>query len=262
MDTNTHEVGTIHRSSIILRFLATAGKRGLALTEISAKALLPHGTVHRLLKQMSEEGLVFQHEQSRRYYLGPFSYELGLAATAIYDYRPVCRPFLEALSRQTEDTIYFVLRSGFDAVCIDRVEGSYPIRTLTLEVGSRRPLGVGAGGLAILSACDEDERERILAATASRLPEFQGLDLEGQRAAIETTRRRGFALIHNRVTLGVTAVAVAFRDVFQRPIGAISVGAIASRMREPRRSELVRLLQGEARRIETSIRTQRPVIGD
>jgi len=262
MPRNQEDVGTIRRASLLLRLLATAGKRGLALTEIAARSVLPHPTVHRLLKQLSSEGLIFQHEESRRYLLGPVAYELGLAAAEIFDLRHVCRPALERLTQATEDTAYFVMRSGFDAVCIDRVDGTFPIRTITLEIGSRRPLGVGAGGLAILAACDDDERERILHATAGRLPEFHGLDLQQQREAIDGTRKAGYALVRNRVTLGVTAMGVPFRDSMGRPIGAISVGAIDSRMREQRRREIAALLKEQAASIEKTIRDLNPVFMD
>lgn len=260
MSTQSADIGTIVRSTLILRFLATAGRRGLALTEIASRTHLPHGTVHRLLKQMSDVGMTFQCEDSRRYLLGPLAYELGLAASHVFDFRSACGPVLERLSRETEDTVYFVMRSGLDAVCIDRVEGTFPIRTITLEVGSRRPLGVGAGGLAILSACEDQEIERILEATSPRLAEFNGLKLDDQMAAIEATRRQGYALIKNRVTLGVTAIGIAFRDTMRRPVGALSIGAIDSRMRSPRRKEIVRLLQDQVRQIEKSMRERRPII--
>src|SRR5690606_8704823 len=126
----------------------------------------------------------------------------------------------------TEDTSYFVTRSGFDAVCIDRIEGTYPIRTITLEVSSRRPLGVGAGGLASLAACSEEERARILQVTASQLPNFGQLDVAQQQEAIAQTHAAGYSLVRNRVTLGVTALGMPIHDPARRPIGAISVGAI------------------------------------
>jgi DNA-binding IclR family transcriptional regulator len=191
MPLNEDNTGTIRRANLLLRLLATAGKRGLALTEISSRSTLPHPTVHRLLKQLNREGLSFQHDESRRYLLGPVAYELGLAAAEIFDLRHVCRPALEKMSAETEDTSYFVMRSGFDAVCIDRVEGTFPIRTITLEIDSRRPLGVGAGGLAILAACSDNERERILQVTAARLPFRQsgcrttrGSDCKGTRSRL------------------------------------------------------------------------------
>ena len=43
------------------------------------------------------------------------------------------------------------LPSGIESLCIDVEEGTYPIRANYLRVGSRRPLGVGAGSLALLA---------------------------------------------------------------------------------------------------------------
>lgn len=260
MSMNKSEIGTLNRSSSILRLLATAGKRGLALTDIAARSALPHGTVHRLLKQLGDTGLTFQSEESRRYLLGPVAYELGLAAAEIFDFRSLCRPALERLCQESEATAYFVMRSGFDAVCMDRIEGPFSTRTLVLDIGSRRPLGVGAGGLAILAACSDDECERILDVTAPRLGQFHQLNLQQQRQAIDETRQQNYALIRNRLTLGVTALGMAFRDSMLRPIGAISIGTIDSRLKEPRRQNIVQLLRQQVLLIEKSMRASRRVL--
>ncbi|MDF3134546.1 IclR family transcriptional regulator [Pseudomonas extremaustralis] len=260
MSINKTEIGTLNRSSTILRLLATAGKRGLALTDIASRSALPHGTVHRLLKQLGDTGLTFQSEESRRYLLGPVAYELGLAATEIFDFRSLCRPALERLCQESEATAYFIMRSGYDAVCIDRIEGPFSTRTISLDIGSRRPLGVGAGGLAILAACADDECERILEATASRLGQFHHLNLDQQRQAIQETKKQNYSLIRNRLTLGVTALGMTFRDSMRRPIGAISIGTIDSRLKEPRRKIIVELLKQQVLLIEKSMRASRRVL--
>ena len=260
MSTHKSEIGTLNRSSTILRLLATAGKRGLPLTDIAARSDLPHGTVHRLLKQLGDTGLTFQNDESRRYLLGPVAYELGLAAAEIFDFRGLCRPALERVCRESEATAYFVMRSGYDAVCIDRIEGPFSTRTLSLDIGSRRPLGIGAGGLAILAACPDNESELILEATSARLGQFHNLELQQQRQAILETRQQGYALIKNRLTLGVTALGMVFRDASQRPLGAISIGTLDSRLQEPRRSKIVQLLTQQVLLIEKSMRASRRVI--
>jgi DNA-binding IclR family transcriptional regulator len=50
-----------------------------------------------------------------------------------------------------------------------------------------------------------------------------------------------------------------FHDSMRRPIGAISVGAIDARMREPRRSQIAQLLKEQVIRIEKAIRDLNPV---
>ena len=56
-----------------------------------------------------------------------------------------------------------IVESRFrSSICSARALGDYPIKALTLDVGIRRPLGVGAGGLAILCALPEAEADEII----------------------------------------------------------------------------------------------------
>lgn len=159
----------------MLRLLATAGRYGLALTQLSEAAKLPHSTAHRLLRRLIAGRMVVQRESNKRYVLGPLAFEPGLAATQIYDLREPCRPILMRLPGEIGDTVYLTVRSGNESVCEDRYEGPSTIRVITLEVDSRRPLGLGAGGLAILSAMPEEEREHAIASIAQRHSDDQAL---------------------------------------------------------------------------------------
>lgn len=237
------DAGSLKRGVLLLKLLATAGARGLALTELAAKAQLPHPTVHRLLGQLGAERLALHDPETRRYKMGPLMFELGVAGSTMYDIRDLCEPSMAALARSTEDTVYLVVRSGFDAVCMHRLEGTFPIRTLVLEVGSRRPLGVGAGGLAILAAIDEDERLQIIERVMPNLAAFGSLTTEALTQACVQTRDSGLAVIQNRVSLGVTAVGVHFCDSIGQAIGALSVAALTQRMTANR----IRLIAEELR---------------
>jgi DNA-binding IclR family transcriptional regulator len=190
-DSPSSTVGTLKCSVFLLRALAQDHCRGRALTELAVAVGLPHPTVHRLLSRLIDEGFIAQHPQSRRYTLGPFLYELGLAAANGDDLGLVYVPVLERVASLTGDTGYVIMRSSLEAVCVARVDGSHPIRPPILDAGSRRPLGVGAGGLAILSACPDDEARWIVEATASEIGRFGHLDVAGQLSAISESRRQG-----------------------------------------------------------------------
>ena len=246
--------GSLNRGVGLLKLLATAGARGLALTELAERAGIPHPSAHRVLWQLIEERLVDHDPETRRYRLGPLAFELGIASSTLYDIRDLCDPAMESLARQTEDTVYLVVRSGFDAVCMHRREGVFPIRALVLEVGSRRPLGVGAGGLAVLAAIEEPERQDIIARVAPSLSAFGDLDAHGLAEACDTTRDFGRSLIQNRVSLGITAVGVHFRNPMGQPIGALSVAALTQRMTQARVQQSTELLQGMCREVEQRLR--------
>lgn len=239
-----------------MRLLATAGPRGLPLTDLALKSEVPHSSVHRLLGQLGAERLVEHNEETRRYRLGPLAFELGLAGSTMHDISGLCEQSMQTMAAATEDTVYLVVRSGFDAVCMRRQEGSFPIRTLVLDVGSRRPLGVGAGGLAILAAMGEEERGEIIERVAPNLNAFGKLTPEALVAACLETQQIGAAIIHDRVNLGVSAVGLPFRDAMGRAIGALSVAALTQRMPKNRILDIAGQLRLACAEVEQRMRKQ------
>jgi len=251
--TSPMNAGSLKRGVALLKLLATAGRRGIALTDIAAKARLPHPTVHRILAQLVVERLV-ERSESKRYTLGPLAFELGVASSTRYDIRDVCDSAMGGLASATGDTVYLVVRSGFADVCMHRREGEYPVRALVLEVGSRRPLGVGAGGLAILSAIEHVERDEVIRRVAPSLSTFGDLSAEALKAACLEATRRGAAVIQNRVSLGVKAVGVPFRNSVGQPTGALSVAALNQRLGTRRVEEVSKLLKDAVIDVEQQIR--------
>lgn len=255
--TSSSDAGSLKRGVAFLKLLATGGARGCPLSELAENSGVPHPSAHRILKQLIAERLVVHDAQTHRYRLGPLAFELGLAGSMLHDIRDLCEPAMAALSRETEDTAYLVVRSGFEAVCLHRLEGDFPIRTLVLQVGSRRPLGVGAGGLAVLAAIAPEEREAIIERVAPALPAFGKLTDAGLRLACEETARAGVAVIQNRVSLGVTAVGAHFCDSMGQAMGAVSVAALTQRMTAARVRRIAQQVRAAAAQIEQRIRTRK-----
>lgn len=251
------DAGSIERATLLVRILATGGGRGLGLTDLARLAELPHPTVHRLLRRLLVLRMVRQLASTRRYALGPLAFELGLAAAQQFDIRAPCRPSLDRVALEVGDTTYLVVRSGLEAVCIDRQEGPSPIRVFTLEVGSRRPLGLGAGGLAILSALQDGEREDVIGLVAGRVLEQGKLTEDELRASIDSCRSQGHSFIRNRVTPGVSAVGVAITDALGQAVGSISVAAVDARMSPQRVNTVARVLRREAAVIQRILKEGR-----
>jgi DNA-binding IclR family transcriptional regulator len=254
---STPDAGSLRRGVLLMKLLATAGSRGLPLTELAARSALPHPSVHRVLKQLTLERLVEHNPETRRYRLGPLTFELGLAGSTMFDIRDLCLPAMQALAESTNDTVYLVARSGFDAVCVHRLEGSFPIRTLVLDVGSRRPLGVGAGGLAILALMPDAERKEVIERIAPALAPYRGLDAASLEAACRKARSSGASVIQDTVNLGVSAVGRAFRDTMGQAVAALSVAALSQRMPADRIKRIAGELEAACREVEQRLRGQR-----
>lgn len=246
----------LHRAFRLLRALSARDRNGWRLSELAEYCGLHHATVHRLLGGLIQEDMVAHDPVTRRYRLGRLAFEFGIAVSARRDWRALCAPALDRLARQVGDTAFFNLRSGHESVCIDRREGSYPLKALTVEIGARRPLCVSAGGAAILGQLAPEEARAMLEASLPYLARFP----ESRLAAVERmqaeSRRLGYGSNREMIIPGVRAVGVAVAGPDGRPVGALSVAAVASRLVGARRRDVLELLRGEAAGIERQLREE------
>lgn len=238
---------SIERVILMLRIVASRGKGGMRIGEITATSALPQSTCFRMLHRLEAEGLVARDPHTRKYYLGPLLYELGLLARPRYRLSALCDGALQNLAEATQDTIYLSERSGLEAVCTNRALGDFPIKALALDVGIRRPLGVGAGGLAILCALPADEADAIIDANASKYEKYGSLTAPYLREAVQRGREKGYAFLDSLVTPGTAALGIAFPP--DHPIAAISVAAISGRLESHRRDEIARRMRPQIRAV-------------
>jgi DNA-binding IclR family transcriptional regulator len=236
----------IQRVSALLRVIATNNRLGMRLVDIYRRLKLERATAHRLLQGLATEGLVRQDPATKRYFLGPMVYELGLAAAPRLPLRDTCHPHLQMIAERTEDTVFLTARSGFDGLCVDRVEGAFPIKVFVLEIGRRRPLNVGGGSLAIMSAMSDTEIDRICKVNREVLhekhPRYSDAALKKR---IAEARLRGYAINEVLEIPGVRSVGVPIRDAAGNSIAGISVATLATRL-EPARSAWIGALIIEA----------------
>ena len=245
---------SIERVVLMLRIVASRGRGGMRIGEISTTSELPQSTCFRMLHRLELEGLVARDAHTRKYYLGPLLHELGLLARPLYRLAELCDGPLLRLAEITQDTIYLSERSGLEAVCTHRALGDYPIKSLALDIGIRRPLGVGAGGLAILCALPPDEAESIIEVNASKYDKYGFVTAPYLRQAVAEGREKGYAFLDSVVTPGTAAIGIAFPP--ENPIGAISVAAISGRLESHRRDEVARLIRPQIRAICNAISSQ------
>lgn len=244
---------SIQRAALLVRLIASRSQPGSRLADVVHHSQLERSTVRRMLKCLIEEGFVRQDAESRRYALGPLVFELGLAAAPQFNLVDICHPALARLAQATGDTVFLTVRSGYDTVCIDRKEGSFPIRALTLDVGTRRPLGAGAGGLALLMPLPEAEVKAIVSANAVRLRGYNNLTVPSLTAMLERARELGYALNDNHITAGATSIGLSIISRYGQPFAAISIGAISSRMNAERQKKVAALLRKEVRTVEKAL---------
>ncbi|MBL3704669.1 helix-turn-helix domain-containing protein [Sulfitobacter sp. BDSS02] len=246
---------SVDRAFDILDAIARYSPTGASLKHICQTTGLTKPTVHRILVTLQERGIV-EKQPDLRYHVGRELTLLGLSSE-LRRFRELASPALSQLSEAIGDAAFLSVRSGLDTVCADRRIGSFPIQVLSIEIGSRRPLGISANSVAILSRVSRTQAEEVLTQNVDRLRAY-GVPMETLRNRISDARRRGHTVLPRAIAKGTSAIAVPINDVLGRPVAAISTIAIASRQRGARVAELVELLGKAAEDISAAITTTRP----
>jgi DNA-binding IclR family transcriptional regulator len=238
--------GVLQRAFAVIRALGESQAEGSRVTALAKAVGLTQATVHRLLQGLIAEGVVEQDEGTRRYRLSVDFFALAAQAGNPSGMRTLCRPALLRLCASLGDTIFLLVKSSFDAVCLDMCEGPFPIRSFTGDIGGRVALGVGQGSLAILAFQPEAEREEIIRFNVPRLRSYGVLDEVYLRTEIERVRKLGYAGRNTGVLEGMAGVAVPILDRNGCAVGALSVGTLAARLTEDRLPTIVELLKRQA----------------
>jgi DNA-binding IclR family transcriptional regulator len=240
-----------------LRLLGLLGeRRALRVAEAAALLGVAQSTAHRLLTALRAHGFAIQDKSNGAYRPGPALTEIGLAAIGRLDIRRVARPTLELLRDRTKETISLSLLEGRDVRFVDCVEGTRSVR-----VGSRTglvlPASCTAGGKALLAALPRTELARrypdreLPVRTPNSVGSWSALETE-----LDTIRHDGHAVNLEEGEHGISAVAVAVRDLAGAPVAAIAVVVPAARLDAAGATELAPMVTEAGRTVEEQLRAE------
>lgn len=215
-----------------------SGSEGVRVVDLCRRCGLERATVYRLLETLVSEAYVEQR--------GRFRYVAGKKMERWRDERTLTQsgiaarlaPVLRQVSAASGDAAFAVVREGGLSSCIAREVGTYPVQILAVQVGTRQPLGVGAGGLALLAALPDEEIEAIIAQHGEMLTNYGGMTAERLWLLVNATRERGWSVIGNHAAKGALAVGVAVRDRQGLPVAGVSVAAPIERMVRQRQESI------------------------
>ena len=233
---------SVVRAMALLRAVAEHNRQGARLSPLARKVGLHVATARRLLQVMAEEGVVTYDPVTKLYHLGLELFRLGNKAQQ-YAIRNRFHPALSKIAEETQDTVFLLIRLGSDVLCADMIQGEYPIRTILINVGSRRPLGIGAGSLALISFSDTEDFDQVVRANAPRYSQFQGRTENEIRAMAKKALKDGYVLSDGLFHRDAVSVGVPVFDSDGKVICAVTVSAIRSRMKPKRIKEIVELVK-------------------
>jgi len=247
--------GVLPRAVSLLRVLAASSGTPLRLTDIAERAAIAPATAHRLLQALMAEDLVMQAGDSKSYQISMGLFCLAASAGGESSgLVKACRPALLRLAGMLSDTVFLLVRHNFDVVCIDRIDGVFPVRSHTGDIGGRVPMGLGQAGVLLLACLPEAEREAVIAYNVPRLSHLNVVDEITLRVEIKHALEQDYVM--NRAAglfPGTVGLSVPIRDARGHVVAAFSIAAPSERLNAERLPLVVQALRREAQTVSALI---------
>ncbi len=203
-----------------------SGESFLANHEIAERCGLPKSTITRLTHTLTRLGYLHLMPDSGKYRIGTATIALGSAMLTKLDVREVARPLMQELAIETRSMVSLATRDRLCMLYLENCRGS-SIVTLSLDVGSRIPLGntaLGRAHLAGLPSCERAElMERIRAEDETNWPAME----LGIVKAIDEYRQIGCCSSAGDWVKEVHGIAVPFSPGGGLPMMTIGVAGAA-----------------------------------
>jgi IclR family acetate operon transcriptional repressor len=236
---------------ITLQTLETLGRLQPAGVSELARALdLPKSTVQRSLKALHNAGWIEAISGER----GAWSLSLraliavGRADFATRQLRTAAIPVMEALRRQTKESIFLAARQDNQIALIERLDGINPVvHAWPLWRGGQ--LHSTSLGKAILAHFTPEQLNAYLDAPLAKPTTLTVTDPAQLRAELEQIRKAGFATSFRTNWVNENGVGCAILDGRGRAMAAISLSAPSDRVSEADCIAFGPLLVDAARRI-------------
>lgn len=239
---------SIDRAMGVIKILvAKAAEDGMSITELSDECGLPVSSMHRILKSMSQHGMIQQNPKTKHYNLGNVWLEYGLHMYDTMDYTSKIRPELVRLSDETEESVYLSQPMGSEALIIERIDNEKHAIRVYDKLGSRIPMHIGAANKAMLAYMPTAEVKKILNqfVAAEEQPAFWEL--------LKLIKEQGFAISHGERTEGTVGIGAPILNHFGQVQGAVSVGVISYNLTEERLTFLNDSVRETGRRISAKM---------
>ena len=243
---------SLHRAIGLLRLLSMRTATGWRLSDLAQEAALEHSTVHRMLACLLEERLAVRVPGTRRYAIGPLAYELGVAAAPHFAIERLAAPALARLAADTRDIVFLNVRSGAESVCVARFDGRKALKAYTVDVGTRRPLSLSAGGVAMLIALPRAEQARLEALNLQAIVRRGEARQTAVRRMVQRSRRLGYGFNQEDIIPGIAAIGVVIRAPGGAPVASLSLAATGTDLM-PRQTRLLAQLRRQAEAIEAQL---------
>ncbi|WP_260723697.1 IclR family transcriptional regulator [Dactylosporangium roseum] len=207
------------------KLLASFGPddRVMSLAKLSRRADVPKSSALRIARKLCDFGAL-ERLETGEFVIGLRLLELAAMAPRGHGLRAVALPYMEDLHHATRQHVLLAVRSGNEAVLVERLSARNAGSVL-YYVGGRIPLYGTGVGMCLLAYAPTAFQEEVLSGELVLRPEHRRLDQGQVRAQLATIRKEGIAIIRRPRPEPMTSVAGPVFGPHKDMIAALSVVA-------------------------------------
>jgi DNA-binding IclR family transcriptional regulator len=200
----------------------------LGITEIANTLGYSKSTVHDTIDTLTELGLVYKDEETKKYSLGIKLFEYGYLFSQRNTLRTNVKNLGRALSDKYEATCHLATYDKNEIVYLDKFEYQGSIVTSYSQIGKRVPMTVTGLGKAMLAYLPEDYRkEHIYTEPLPARTEHSITDVEELENELREINQNGYSIDNEESVLGLRCLACPIFDNKNQVVAAISVSLLA-----------------------------------
>ena len=196
---------TVVKAITVLKRLASH-KAEWGLSELARATGIDKVIVYRLLRALVQEEFVSKDPKNRRYRLGPAVMDLANGRLARVEPLAVARPYLDALRKETGETVHFMVRRDLKVTIAMVLESPHELRVAG-RIGDAVPLYCTSSGRCFIAFGDAALRSNALRGPLGPWTRFTITDRAALEAEIERVRADGFAIDDRQVLEHARAAA-------------------------------------------------------
>lgn len=221
MTNATDIVGSFAKGLQVLACFSADTPR-LAITDVAGMTGFDRATARRCLLTLHHLG--YATYDGKFFALTPRVLRLGMGALAALPLPQIVQPWLDQLSEMIGQSCSVSILDDDEIVYIARA-AQRRVMSIGLLPGSRLPAHCTSMGRVLLASLAEAEaRDVVLASDLSPRTVHSLHDPEDILAEIAKIRQQGFAVIHQEIELGLSAVAIPIIDARGRTVAAMNTG--------------------------------------
>jgi DNA-binding IclR family transcriptional regulator len=225
----TPSLSALDKATLVLEAIVSY-TRPVGLPDLTADLGLPRQTIHRILQQLCDNGLIVRDPSRDRYAVGPRLSKLAMATLSSDNHRAPLRAVLTELVADIGETCNFGVLDGLEFMYLDRLECSWSLR-VHLSAGSRVPAYCTSGGKALLAHLDKPLRNALI--RSRKLEAYTDrttTNPDQLEAELDDILTQGYALNNEEHTVGVVGAAVPIISGSGRALGALALHGPSQRL--------------------------------